>query len=194
MTPFEAFKMFLAMKTHFTQPSFDYIKYNGQVKVPFESFERRRDKYHFAKLANMKDLQGHLIANFADREVSWVGDLLTEEAAEVYLKWQGRNQTLSYRFKEDLSLLRDDFKGMLTATKGNYPRLLVLFKRGKISIETMVILNNLLTFIPYWDKIIIENVIWPSTRLRLLKYASFVHYDRAKLKPLIIELMKGEPA
>ena len=190
MTPLEAYKMFIAVKMHFTQASYDYIKYNGQVKIGYDSFERRKDKHYFTKLANMKDLQGHLVANFADREISWVGDLMSDESAEVFLKWQGRNQTLTYRFKEDLSLLRDDFKGMIMASKGQYPKLLTLYKQGKVSIETIVILNNLLTFIPYWDNIIVENVIWPTIRMRLIKYSSFVSFDKAKFKPLVLELMQ----
>jgi hypothetical protein len=191
MTPFEAYKMFLAVKAHFTQASYDYIKYNGHMKVGYDSFDRRRDKFFFTKLAGMKDLQGFLVANFAERDIAWVGELVSDEANETYLRWQGRQQSLTYTFKTELSLLADDFKASMMVAKGQqYPRLLTLYRQNKISIETMSILNDMLTFVPYWDKVIVENVIWPATKSRLIKYSRFVTYDKAKFEPLVREMMQ----
>lgn len=183
--------MFLAVKAHFTQASYDYIKYNGHMKVGYDSFDRRRDKFFFTKLAGMKDLQGFLVANFAERDIAWVGELVSDEANETYLRWQGRQQSLTYTFKTELSLLADDFKASMMVAKGQqYPRLLTLYRQNKISIETMSILNDMLTFVPYWDKVIVENVIWPATKSRLIKYSRFVTYDKAKFEPLVREMMQ----
>ena len=33
VSPFEAYQTYLALKQHFTRPSYDYFKYNGKVKV-----------------------------------------------------------------------------------------------------------------------------------------------------------------
>ena len=64
MTPFEAFSMYIALKNHFTQKRFDYLKYNGKSRMTQKSFDKRKDKIFFQKLAKHEDVQGFLIANF----------------------------------------------------------------------------------------------------------------------------------
>ena len=54
MTPFESYKTFLAVKSHFTT-SYDYIKYNGKVNATQSSFEVRKDKYQYYKLSKQKE-------------------------------------------------------------------------------------------------------------------------------------------
>ncbi len=43
MTPFESYKTFLAVKSHFTTDNYDYVKYNGKVTASASSFETRKD-------------------------------------------------------------------------------------------------------------------------------------------------------
>ena len=40
-TPLEAYQTYLAIKNHFSSPSYDYFKYQGKVKVNSQSFEKR---------------------------------------------------------------------------------------------------------------------------------------------------------
>ena len=85
MTPFETYKLFLAIKAHFTNPKYDFFKYNGKVSASLDSFNRRRDKFHFAKLAKHKDPVGYLVSQYITGNFTgWVGDLFTEEAGRVY--------------------------------------------------------------------------------------------------------------
>ena len=51
MTGFEVYKMYLALKQHFTKQDYDYFKYRGKVRANEKSFEQRRDRYFFKKLA-----------------------------------------------------------------------------------------------------------------------------------------------
>ena len=51
MTGFEVYKMYLALKQHFTKDNYDYQKYNGKVSASEKSFEERRDRFFFKKLA-----------------------------------------------------------------------------------------------------------------------------------------------
>ena len=190
MKPFEAYKLFLAVKMHFTQPQYDFFKYNGKVNANIQSFEKRRDKYHFAKLAKHKDPVGYLVSQYVTSNFTgWIGDLFTEEAERVYTDYLARQQSLTYRFNTDLERISEDFISYFKVKDGQHPPLLVLLKRGNVSIETVTILNDQLNFFKFWDTRIDDTVIWPSIRERCVKYRPFIRYDKAKIKSLIRPLM-----
>ncbi len=51
MNGFEVYKLYLAIKLHFTSDSYNYFTFNGKTRTTLQSFEKRRDKYFFKKLA-----------------------------------------------------------------------------------------------------------------------------------------------
>ena len=51
MTGFEVYKMYLALKLHFTSDTYDYFQYGGNAKASQVSFDQRRDKFFFVKLS-----------------------------------------------------------------------------------------------------------------------------------------------
>jgi hypothetical protein len=190
MTPFEAYKLFLAVKMHFTQPNYDFFKYNGKVNAQLDAFNRRRDKYHFAKLAKHKDPMGYLVAQYTSGNFNgWAGDLFAEEAGRIYLDYLARQQSITYNFQSDLGKLEEGFISKFKVKDGQHPEALVMFRRGNISIETFTILNNHLNFFQLWDTRIDDTVLWPSIRERCLKYRPFIHYDKAKIKSILRPLM-----
>ena len=190
MTPFEAYKLFLAVKMHFTQPQYDFFKYNEKVNATLDSFNRRRDKYHFAKLAKHKDALGYLVSQYITGNFTgWAGDLFTEEAERIYTQYLARQQSITYNFQSDLSKLEEGFISKFKVKDGQHPDALVMFRRGNISIETFTILNNHLNFFQLWDTRIDDTVLWPSIRERCLKYRPFLHYDKARIKSIIRPLI-----
>lgn len=186
MTPYESYCLFLAIKMHFTSPQYDFFKYNGKVRSNIDSFHKRRDKYHFARLAKLKDPMGYLVAQYVSGTFTgWAGDLFSEEAERVYTQYLARQQSITYNFQSDLGKLEEDFISKFKVREGQHPDILVMFKRDAISIETFTILNNHLNFFPIWDKKIKDTVIWPSIRDRCLKYRPFLHYDKVKVKCML---------
>lgn len=192
MTPFEAYKLYLALRMHFTQPKFDYFKYNGKVNADINSFNTRRDKFQFAKLAKHRDPQSLIVSNYICSTPKWVGDFLTDESEQCFTDWQRRKESLSYLVTQDLTKLEDDFISFFKVKDGQHPKLLTLYKQGKISIETLTILNDILHFFPIWDKRINDPIIWPNIREKVIKYRPFLQYDRQKFKSVIKELAKGD--
>ena len=51
MEPFDAYKYYMPIKLHFESDSYDAPKYNFKTSISPQSFWKRRDKYHFAKLS-----------------------------------------------------------------------------------------------------------------------------------------------
>ena len=197
MTGYETFEIYQALKLHFTSDSYDYFKYNGKTSVSVTAFENRKDKYHFYKLSrkytNKEDLINFIVANLVEDETAWVGNLLTEEADNNFRKRQKVIQSLSYTFENDCKDLFDDCKepNELLSTNGDYPILLTKTLQKDIQIETLCLLNQILNFLPMWNKKITDTIRWPEYRRKLLKYASFLPKDSVKYKLILKGLISG---
>ena len=187
MTPFDAFTKYLALKNHFSS-DYDYFQYNGKVTAKIETFEKRRDKYQFYKLSKKKDIEGYLVANFITEDKSiWIGDLISKDAEDNYGKWKARQESITYIYKNDLNKLDDDLDLNLKVIDGDYPKLLRMYQFGDITIETLIILNKVVKFIPHWTNKISDIIIWPEYKRRLQKYEPFVKFDPFKMKKITLE-------
>lgn len=184
---FTAYQTYLALKQHFTRDGYDYFRYGGKVNARLSSFETRKDKYFFYKLAKHKDLEHFLVANFVDKDVSWVRDLLGTEAEQIYNEWLKRQQSLSYTFKNDLDKMKDDLNENLMVHEGQHPYLLGLIMRHDICLETMIIMDDILNFSKMWNKKIDENIIWPDIYRKCVKYRPFLRFDKAYFKKMLRE-------
>lgn len=192
MMPFEAYQTFLAVKSHFTTDNYDYVKYNGKVSASQTSFETRKDKYQFYKLSKHKDPLKYLVANFVDGDLKWVGDLFNDDSEKVYSEWLKRQQSLSYIFEQDLNKLLTDFDTNVIVKNGQHPYLLKQYLRRQISIETIIILNDILGFFGHWNKKIEDTVLWPSIYKKLSKYKPFFHYDAFKCRKILKDKFAGD--
>jgi hypothetical protein len=186
---FEAYKKYLAIKSHFTRRDYDYFKYNGKVKATFPTFEKRKDRYFFFKLAKQKNVEQFLVASFIELgENVWVGDLLESMAtSNAYVSWLKRQEALTYTFKNDLDKLDEDFNSNLKVVDGQHPNLLKLLLQREICIETVVILNDLANFTDYWGENICDTVVWPDICNKIHKYLPFIKYDKEKYRNLVLE-------
>lgn len=186
---FEAYKKYLAIKSHFTRRDYDYFKYRGKVKATFSTFEKRRDKYFFHKLSKQKNIEQFLVASFIELgENAWVGDLLESmSTTNAYKSWLKRQEALTYTFKNDLDKLNNNFNQNLKIDKGQHPYLLKLYLQKEICLETVVILNELAGFVPYWDDNITDKIIWPDIHNKINKYQPFIRYDKDKMRKIVLE-------
>ena len=188
MTPFEAYKLFIALKNHFTS-SYDYFKYNGSVKADAASFDNRKDKYYFYKLSKMKDPRGFIVSNLVSDNGKWIGDLFTDKADRLYTEWLKRQQSLSYNFQNECSKLLTNFNDNFIVKNGQHPHLLKMYRQGEVSLETMVILEDILGFSSHWNKSIDDTIIWPKINKLMSKYRMFCNYDKFKLRKQLRQLV-----
>jgi hypothetical protein len=195
-TGFEAFMMFNSIKLHFTSDSYDFFRYNGKSNVTKQNFANRKDKYSFYKLSRKyrnEELLNFYIANFLVKDVNWIGDITGVEGEENYKMWQKRNQSLNYRFKEDIMYLMDKVSigsDMIKVKDGQYPLLLNETMQGAVTIETLSILNHMMGFFEMWNKKISDTIIWPTWKRKCEKYTPFIHYDESKYKETFKEAIK----
>ena len=187
---FEAYEMYHGLKLHFTS-NYDYVKYNGKTNVNKQQFMLRKDKFQFYKLSRKykrDELFGFYVANMLVNPKIWVGELLTEDADSEYKVWQKTQQSISYVFEQDLHNLFDSVNNpeeLLKVVDGQYPLLYTLYTQGKSTKETLIILNEILNFMPMWVKKVDDDIIFPEFIKSCEKYKPFLNYDKVKLKNLL---------
>ena len=179
----EAYKLFHSIKLHFTRRSFDYFKSGGRVRITEQAFLARRDKFAFYRLAKMYDRDTFIdltLANVLKNSSLYSMKLLEPEAEDVLTQYQKRFQALTYNFKQDLNKILDwAHDNQCTVDRildpgDSYPPLLTMVMQENISLETLVIINGVINFLPMWNRRIKDEIIWPECAFKCEKYASFV--------------------
>ena len=198
MMPFDAYKCYLSLKNHFTKDKYDYHKYCGKSRATVQSFYKRKDRFWFEKLSrnkNDKEVVDFFISNFitcTDPSKLWIGEMIREGESR-YTDWKKRNQSLSYVFKEEVEKLFADsnFDSMFVMDGSRHPQILKEYLRNNISIETMVILDNILGFRNEFDKKL-QDPVWQTVSMRIKKYSPFLHIDVFRYKKVLKEVVLGK--
>ena len=195
MEPYDVYKYYMAMKLHFESDSYEAPKYNYKTSAKPQSFFKRRDKYHFAKLGRKFDEPNELIDFFtaqftASDNKSWVGDMLQDE--EKYTDWQRRQQSLTYNFEQDINKLAEEagtFDDIFTILEGNnYPLVIEKYMQEEISLETVVILDRLTGFMRRADRSITETIVWPDVSKRIRKYGLLLRFDMNRMRKVVLRV------
>ena len=195
MDGFDVYKIYLAIKLHFTSDSYDYFKHNGKTTARLKTFTKRRDRYFFHKLSRSYSSSAcvdYFVAGFIGSDTVWIGDVVGKSGQENYTRWQKRIESLSYVFENDCDTLLDfieekeiKFDDLFKVKKGQHPPLVKLYLANKITVESMVILNDILNYTKQFNKEIGETVIWPKKYKLLMNYKPFLKYNSTKMKMII---------
>lgn len=186
---FETYVYYLALKKHFTS-SYDFFKYNGKVKASIDAFENRNDKYHFYKLSKRSDGKEFILANVMNDPGIWVGNLFNEGAENTFKEWKKIQQSLMYVFKQDINNLDGDFDSHLVTTDGHHPKILRTYLSRQIRTETLIMINEVTNVFTYWDKKLVDKIIWPDIKNKCIKYRPFMTFEKNKVKDLILETFR----
>jgi len=188
MSAFECYKEYVALKNHFTKPSYNYHKYNGKSKLSFDSFDVRKDKLYFMKVAKHPDPRNYILSNLVENPKLWIKEIaFSSSSEEVYKDWAKRQQSLVYLFQEELSKLNEDFDSNFKAEDRTHPYILKLYIRKEISLETLVILVDLVRCASYWSKRFEYDPTIQDVLNKIMKYRPFLTYDREKVKNIVLD-------
>jgi hypothetical protein len=194
----EVYRMYLAMKQHFSNPKFDFFQYNGQVKAKEETYQQRNDFWFFetvAKKLSVDEVQDFLLASFIrsdDPTKVWIGDI-KRLGKDRWLAYQKQRQSMSYIVEQDLGHVvhyletkGDTFNDLFT-TLGSHPPLLKLHVKGNVSLETMVVMDICLGFSSMWDRNL-KDPLWEFMSMKIRKYKPFLSIDSDKYKKMMKEM------
>lgn len=197
MSAFDVYRTYLAVQQHFTRKSYDFFKYNGKVKVNESTFLARKDRYFFEKASRKfkrDEFMQFLVANYTSGSDHWIGNLWSVDNLMQMKKWKKRIDALTYQLKEDMLNVYDKDEDLNAAlTPGSkHPLLYRLYMRGKVSLETMVILDDLVGYSKLWlnsgDMMLKDHVFLMD------KYRPFLHnavlIDKGKCRKIVLDIYR----
>lgn len=179
---YEVYIKYLAMKKHFSSPSYDYHKYNGKVRASFDAFKSRNDAFYFAKLAKQDDFENVLLANIVKNSNAWIRDIAEDDF--VYVEWKKKIDSLGYTFKSELRHLNDDWQSNFV-TDGQHPIVLTLYLQKKISLETFAILIHIANIFDYWEQNLLDKFVASDIIQHSRKYLPFLMLDMKRFKTYV---------
>ena len=194
VTPFETYQSYLSMKSHFTNPKYDFFKYGGKSRATMASFNKRKDKYWFEKTSRKysdEEVLNFLLANFVTTDNPhnlWIGEIINS-GERNYTEWRRRKQSLTYLFKEQIQKLicENDLETVFNCSKG-HPPLLKKYLGGEISLETLTILEKVFSFVENFDKKL-KDPVWETVSLKVKKYIPFLNINMFHYKKILREMI-----
>ncbi len=193
MTPFQTYKLYLALKNHFTTDDYDFFKYQGKVTVSKESYEARPDISSFRKLAKHHDPIHYILANLLKYERVAPFELAySEDCQKTYQDWRRRTQSLSYTMQNELGRLGGSLPDLMKVRPG-YPRLFWAYLAELASLETMIVLLKETNMFDCWDEALKNDPVWQIVRRKVQKYTPFVRYDIHKMRAMLARQFEETP-
>ena len=182
------------MKSHFTNPKYDFIKYGGKSRATITSFNKRKDKYWFEKTSRKysdQEVIDFLLSNFVNAtnpQNLWIGEIINS-GERTYAEWKMRQQSLTYMFTEQSSTLlsENDLEKVFNCSKG-HPIVLKKYLGGEISLETLSILEKVFSFKGKFDKKLTDPV-WETVSMKLKKYLPFLNINVFQFKKILRDIL-----
>ena len=198
MNGFEVYKIYLAVKLHFTSKgrSYDFHKHLGRTTARLETFTKRRDRYFFHKLSksyNNNTIVDYFVSNFVTNTNLWVGDIIGKSGDDTYKQWSKKIEALHYYYEQDIDYIlerKHKFDDLFKSVNGQHPPILKMFLSKKINFETVLILDEILSFTKQLNKNINEKVLWPKLYDRMTRYRPFLKYNVTKYKKSLRDKLK----
>lgn len=195
VTPHETYKQYLALKHHFTSDTYDYFKYCGKIKASVESFNKRKDRLFFERLSRQKkdeEIIDFFVSNFVsstDPTSLWIGDII-KNGNEIYTEWKKKRQSLTYVFENDLrnTFQEGHFLEYLEIKNNKHPKILKAYLSGNLSLETMVLLDQMLNYRNKFDDKLIDPV-WELISKKIKNYSPFLSIDMDKYKNILRKVL-----
>lgn len=191
---FEAYQIYMGLKLHFTSEKYDYFKYGGKTRVNVDKFYQRRNIVHFFEKLKTKYKPQQLVEYFASNFILGKTDIfdIGEDGDEVYIEWKRRIQSMAYVFQKDINTLLskvDHFDDLFKVVDGRNPVILKSYYQNDITIETFVILQNILGFFKQFDSELNDDIVWPDKKMLCSKYIVFLNMDTKKYLKILKETL-----
>ena len=189
MTPFKCYKLYLALKRHFTTDDYDFFKYRGKVRANEQSFKNRKDNYLFVKMALRQDVLHLLVSTLANHPNFYVTDILSERGDKICKGWKKYQQSYEYSFKEEIKQYENFDKAIIV--KEGYPEIISDYISGKVSLDTISAVDKIIDGCAYWSSHL-KDPLWDDINRQLMKYRPFVNINTDTYKRYIYEIYGGQ--
>ena len=190
MEPIDIYLMYCAMKAHFSKNDYDFLTYKGKSRVSRNSFYKRKDRYFFVKLSKKyeeyDDIKNYLISNFIVERRGYVANFNDEN----YENWKNKRNNFYNIFTEEIRPFVNNFNPIFEAKKNEHPLLLKEYLGKRVSIETLIVLDELVEFTKNWNKHMPEDYIWYDLKKLMKNYKRFLPIDQNQYRIQLLKLIE----
>ena len=184
----DVYLMYCAIKAHFSRDNYDYHKFGGKTKIKRDSFYKRKDRFFFARLAKKyktkEEIEDYLVSNYIACKGAWVGKF----EDDVYNEWKRRKQSLTYNFINEMTPYANRFEELFL-WEDTHPLLLREYMGKRVSMETLVILDELINFQKKWRD---DDIVWKDLKKLMNNYKKFLTFDKNKCRVSLMKLIEEE--
>tara|TARA_B110000211_G_scaffold8121_1_gene8728 strand:+ start:993 stop:1574 length:582 start_codon:yes stop_codon:yes gene_type:complete len=190
MQPIDVYLMYCAMKAHFGKTNYNFIKYGGKSRVPRNSFFKRKDRYFFVKLSKKykteNEIRNYFVANFMMEQRGYVANFNDEN----YEKWQNRQNNFHDIFTNEIQPMIQDFNSLFEIKKSEHPKLMKEYLGKRISLETLIILDELVEYSKKWNEHLKDDLLWPDLKKLMNNYKWFLTFDKKQYRINLLTMIK----
>ena len=189
MEPIDVYLMYCAMKAHFSKNDYDFFTYKGKSRVPRNSFYKRKDRGFFVKLSRKyseEDLKNYLVANFIMDRRGYVANFNDEN----YEQWKEKRSNFYNIFTDEIRPLVKNFNPLFEVKNSEHPILLKEYLGKRLSLETLIVLDELVKFSKTWDNRMAEDYIWYDLKKLMINYKRFLTIDKNQYRIQLLKLIE----
>ena len=190
MEPIDVYLMYCAMKAHFSKNDYDFFTYKGKSRVSRNSFYKRKDRVFFVKLSKKyseeEDLKNYMVANFILDRRGYVANFNDEN----YEKWKEKRSNFYNIFTDEIRPLVKNFNPLFEVKNSEHPILLKEYLGKRVSLETLIILDDLVKFSKTWDNRMAEDYIWFDLKKLMNNYKRFLTINKNQYRIQLLKLIE----
>jgi len=190
MEPIDVYIMYCAMKAHFSRKDYDFNKYGGKTKVSRDSFFKRKDRHFFVKLSRKYstdiEIKNYYISNFIKDKRGYIANFSDEN----YKSWLLKRSGFFEQFIIELNPYIKEFEPLFEVKNNNHPKLLKEFLGSRVSLETMIVLDELVCYSNKWDKLLEGDIIWIDLKKLMENYKGFLTINKNLYRMKLLKLIE----
>ena len=191
MQAVDVYLMYCALKAHF-KGGYDYHRFSGQTKVSRDSFWKRKDRIFFVKLAskygkNDSEVLNYFVSNFIKNREGYIANFNKEN----YEDWLQRKKMFYELFSQEMQPLVKNFEPLFECKNEQHPTLLKEYLGKRVSLETMIILDELVEFSKKWNKELVwDDFVWPDVKKLMNNYKGFLTIRAERYRMKLLKLIE----
>ena len=190
MEPIDVYLMYCAMKAHFGNTDYDFITYKGKSRVSRDQLYKRKDRFFFVKLyrkyKEYNEIRDYFISNFIKDRNGYISSFNNEN----YENWKIRRYSFYGIFSEEIKPFVKEFNPLFEVKKSEHPKLMKEFLGGRLSLETLIVLDELVKFTKKWNQKLKDDIIWSDLKKIMNDYKRFLTIDKNKYRIQLLNLIE----
>ena len=190
MEAIDTYLMYCALKAHFGKTDYDFVTYHGKTRIKRDSFYKRKDRGFFVKISRKykteENVKNYFVSNFIKDSKGYVSNFSDEN----YEEWKDKRANFYNQFTLEIGPFVKNFNPIFFIKDDEHPILLKEYLGKRVSLESLIILDELVEFTKTWNKKLSEDYIWQDIKKLMNNYKRFLTLDKNKYRIQLLNLIE----